>query len=176
MSFTIRVQAIKGKPWDAKGTVKEINAALEATGKILDRGFAPTVESWEGEKPTFKHTTGGVGSSGGRAFVHSFPSGSKEGVEKWVRLDEGAPAHVIVARNAPFLVFPFQGRGKSHVPKTTVGHLVSHPGTKFGPTRRFKSVNHPGHEARGWSVVLAEQEIGPFAARIQTAIAIGLGG
>lgn len=173
MGFTIKVQAIiPKKVWSDRAVAKAINDALEETGKELDRQFTRTVESWSDEKPTFTHTVGGTG---GRAFVHSFPSG--QFVEKWVRLDEGTEEHDITPHGDYPLRFPWQGPGRSYLAKTTVGHLVSHPGgNKLGPIRSFRKVRHPGTEPRRWSEVLGEQEIGPFRDRILAAIEKGLEG
>jgi hypothetical protein len=173
MGITIKVKAIVPKKvWSDKAIAKEINAALEETGKELDRQFERTTFEWD-SAPKFKHTTGG---SAGRAWVHSFPTGSEDDVAKWVRLDEGTREHSITPRGSYPLRFPWQGRGRSYLPHTTPGHLVSHPGgVKLGPIRSTFAVTHPGTEARRWSIVLGEQEKGPFLKRILAAIEKGLG-
>ncbi|RPJ40147.1 MAG: hypothetical protein EHM35_00650 [Planctomycetaceae bacterium] len=168
MGFTIRVQAIKAKALNVKAVQREVQKALEETGKILQKEFGKTTESWQGAKPTFQVTTGGMAS---RAFVHCFPGGDEEGVEKWVRLDEGTEHNYpIAARKAPMLVYQSE-----FSPKTTPGSLSSKGGGKSGPyDRRRKQVIHPGVDPRNWSQTLGEQEEDAFADRIQAAVEKGL--
>ena len=172
MAFSIRVEAIIPKALNVKAVKQAIDAALEEEGKVLKKYFEQTTASWTGEKPNFEWRRGTTSSE---AWVWCGPKGSDTAIEKWRRLDEGAEPHVITPKNAPALRFPWQGPGRSYLAKTTPGHLVSHPGgNKFGPMRSFKAVNHPGNDPRNWSIVLGEQEIGPFRDLIQEAVDRGL--
>lgn len=172
MAFTIKVQVIAPKGIDVKAVKQNIDGALAQQGEELKRWFEYTTATWSGEKPTFAWRKGITGSD---AWVWCGPKGSDSAIEKWRRLDEGTPEHDIVPVRAQYLRFPWQGRGRSYLAKTTVGHLVSHPGgNKLGPIQRFRAVHHPGTEARRWSIVLGEQEAMPFRDLIQDAINRGL--
>lgn len=172
MAFSIRVEAIIPKALNVKAVKANVNAALEEQGKVLKKYFEQTTATWSGEKPNFEWRRGTTSSE---AWVWCGPKGSETAIEKWRRLDEGVPDRDIVPVRAPALRFPWQGPGRSYLAKTTPGHLVSHPGgNKLGPMRSFSRVHWPGIEARKWSIVLGEQEIGPFRDLIQEAVNRGL--
>lgn len=172
MAFTIKVQAIVPKGINVKAVKQNIDGALAEQGEELKKYFGYTTATWSGEKPTFEWRKG---ITGGDAWVWCGPKGSDTAIEKWRRLDEGTSDHDILPVRAQYLRFPWQGPKRSYLPKTTVRQLVSHPGgTKLGPMRSFRAVHHPGTEAREWSIVLGEQERGPFRDRIQNGINQGL--
>lgn len=173
MALSVTAKAIVPKPFNVGKIRSEIAKALQDEGKHDREIFNKTVEAWTGATPTMAYR---VKIEAQRAWVWIGPLGSDEGVEKWIRLDEGAEPHPIVARRAPKLVFPWQGPGRSYNPKTRPTWLGSRVGAgqKYGPIRKVTSVNHPGHEARYWSLTLLQQRIVPFAENIQAAINRGL--
>lgn len=171
MAFTVRATAIVPKGFDAGRIRREVEYVLEKEG-IDDRAtFKKTIEGWKGTKPTMGYETKVTSKE---ASVWIGPDGGD--VDKWTRIDEGTEEHVIAARNAPTLKFPFQGKGRSYNPKTRSTWLGSVPGAgqKFGPIITPKSVLHPGTEPRYWSKTLAARRIGPFASNVQAAIARGM--
>jgi len=175
MGFQISVKAIPAKTLNIKAVRREVQKALDETGKVLQKEFAKTTEAWEGAKPNFAVTTGAISTmGGGRAFVRCYPAGDEEGVEKWVRLDEGTKPHVIRPRNKKYLRFPWRGYKQSYDPGTVRYWLGSMSHRKLGTITSFNEVNHPGNEPRDWSIVLGEKEIGPFAERIWAAVQRGL--
>ncbi len=179
MGFQISVKAIPAKTLNFKAVRREVQKALEETGKVLQKEFAKTTSEWKGDKPTFAVTTGGVATSGGgRAFVRCYPSGDPNGVIKWVRLDEGTKHDYPITPHGNYpLRFLWQGRGRSYSARTRPRQLGSGfgSGEKMGTERKeWVGVTHPGVDPREWSIVLGEQEIGPFAARIWAAVKKGL--
>jgi hypothetical protein len=63
----------------------------------------------------------------------------------WVWLDEGTKPHVIAAKNVPNLIFRTDFKAK-----TKIKTFSSGPG------------NHPGIEARGWSIEIVRLRRKPF--------------
>ena len=128
--------------------------ALRAEGKVVKNEFEKTVRTWKGEKPTFKIL---ISLAGGNAVVLVGPGGSTEGAQKWVWLDEGTKAHIIQARNVPNLVFRTR-----FTPKTKVRTFSSRSGSIKPPWRATPKVNHPGIEARQWTVEIVKRRKKPF--------------
>ena len=178
MGFQISVKAIPAKALNVRAVRREVQKALEETGVILQKEFGKTTSEWEGDKPRFAVTTGAISTTGGGpAFVRCYPAGDKNGVEKWVRLDEGTEPHVIKPRGRGYpLRFPWQGRGRSYSARTKQGYLASNFGTgeRLGDEYKPWSVSHPGTDPRFWSRTLAEQEIRAFAQRVREAVQRGL--
>lgn len=169
MAFSIKVEAIVPKALDVAKVQQYIDQALNETGKILDRGFYPTINSWAGDRPSFGHQIGRTGKS---AWVHSGPKGAGVAVEKWRRIDEGTKQNYpIRPRKRKYLRYR-----KEFAAKTTPGVLGSRPGGKYGDWTTRDMVVHPGVTPRQWSKTLGEREIGPFVVRIQNAVTRGLGG
>lgn len=175
MAFTIKATAISPKPFNVGKIRSNIAKVLIEEGKQDCAAFNKTIEGWSGEMPAFFYETQIKGSE---LSVWIGPKGSKSAVEKWRRIDEPGRAvrHTISARNAPTLRFPWQGPRKSYDAKTTPQQFSSSgPGQKLGRMVTPKTVDHPGiYEPRQWSITLANQRIGPFAAAIQDAINRGL--
>lgn len=65
-------------------------------------------------------------------------------------VDEGTEAHIIEAKNAPFLVFKWGGPG-SYSPKTKPGVIGSTGSSQSGTKRAFAAVIHPGNAPRGFT-------------------------
>ncbi len=174
MPFTIRAQAIIPGALKVNKVRAEVRKALTAEGKHDAKILSKTVSSWRGEKPDLTAFHVGWAGSKGEAFVWIGPTGSDSAIAKWIRLDEGSPAHGITARNAPFMQFPFQGAGSSYTAATRPRWFGSGQSRKHGPIVKRKHVSHPGNEPREWSIVLGKQRIGPFANNIQAAVNRGL--
>lgn len=128
--------------------------ALRAEGKIVKKEFEKTTRTWKGEKPTFKIL---ISLTSGNATVLVGPGGSTKGAQKWVWLDEGTKSHIIQAKNAPNLVFRTR-----FTPKTKVGSFSSRSGSINPPWRATSKVNHPGIEAREWTITIVKQRKKPF--------------
>ena len=173
MALRVTAKAIVPKGFNVGNVRKEIANALIAEGKHDREIFNKTVQAWSGVQPSMAYRTKIEAT---RAWVWIGPQGSDEGIEKWVRLDEGTEPHPITPRRAPKLRFPFQGVGRSYNPKTRPGWLGSRSGAgqKLGPIVSRDFVNHPGHEPRYWSITLLQQRIVPFAENIQAAVDRGL--
>ena len=75
-----------------------------------------------------------------------YPRG--EDAKIWVFVSHGTKRHTITAKNAPFLIFVWGGKG-SYVPKTTSGGGFGGPGIVMGgKVVGAKRVNHPGNAPR----------------------------
>jgi len=70
-------------------------------------------------------------------------------------VDWGTPAHDIVAKNAPMLVFRWGGPGSYHA-KTTPNVIGSQPGGAFGKMVAFKRVRHPGTKPRNFTKLITQ--------------------
>lgn len=111
--------------------------ALNAVAVGMKKDFETTTETFE-ERPIFEihlSTTGGL-------LLAEVSTDD----ENYTRLDEGTPEHIIVARNAPNLVYE-----KGYTSKTIPRVLKSRQSSYAGPTRRRKTVIHPGFKAREFS-------------------------
>lgn len=172
MAFTVRATAIVPKGFKPQKVQLFVKQALHEEGKRDQKELAKTTNGWS-SAPHIRYNTS---LKAKEASVWIGPSGSPELVEKWRRIDEGTRKHDISARRVPRLVFPYQGKGRSHNPKTRqlwIGSVAG-AGQKFGPIIRPKSVLHPGIAPRYWSKTMAAQRIGPFARNIQAAINRGM--
>ena len=129
---------------------------LRKEGRRAVKEFEKTTATWKGDKPDFKFL---IGLTKEAATVVVGPAGSGKGAQKWVWLDEGTKPHTIEAKNVPNLIFR-DGRGFK--PKTSVGKFSSVPGSNTGQFRKKKKVNHPGIDARGWSVIYVKRRQKPF--------------
>jgi hypothetical protein len=168
MAFTVTAKAIVPKGFDAGKMKREIQSVLDKEGKRDRPEFAKTTQGWS-SAPAMGYETGITSSE---AYVWIGPKSGD--IEKWVRIDEGTPSRNIASANK--MVFPFQGRGKSYIPKTRPLWMGSSGsgGQKLGPIVRTNLVKGHSIEARLWSKTLAAQRIGPFASNIQAAVARGL--
>lgn len=105
--------------------------------------FEGIVKDWE-HKPEFKATLRT------KDFIALYVRPTGKNADIWRYVSGGTRPHPIVARNAKALSFVWGGPG-SYVPRTSPkGKLgvVGLPGVKGGKRVAFKSVKHPGTEAR----------------------------
>jgi len=115
----------------------EVLKALDREIQIDKRMLQKTTKTWKSPKPVFK-TKSKVGNDAvARVWTED---------DRWNWTDQGTKAHYIVARRAPYLVFPTGGK-----PKTKVRKLGSGRGKRGKNWRRKKVVRHPGTKAREWS-------------------------
>jgi hypothetical protein len=172
MALVIRTIPIKADVFDSAKVMKNIEDALEKSGKRMAKKFEGTTKLWTGIKPTMKSEVE-IGDK--EAAVWAGPEGTTEEVEKWSRLDNGVPyPHVILAKGGGFMKFPFQGIGESYIPSTTPRQFTSTRRQKLGPYVYRKNVWHPGFEARDWSLEMADQELPELTKDVQEAIDKGI--
>jgi hypothetical protein len=138
--------------------------ALRKEGRAVKRELEKTIAAWKGAKPTFKIA---IGLTGTDAIVLIGPAGNIEGAQKWVWLDEGTKSHVIAAKNVPNLIFRTDFKAK-----TKVKTFSSGPGKIAPPWRATPKVNHPGIEARGWSIEIVRLRRKPFTKALIKAASI----
>jgi hypothetical protein len=158
------VKGLKPKKLKIDKVRLRILNALRAEGKEIKKEFEKTVATWKGAKPTFEIA---IGLTGQDAIVLVGPAGNREGAQKWGWLDGGTEAHVIRAKNAPNLVFQ-----TGFTPKTKVQTFSSGTGSSSPPWRSVKQVQHPGIEAREWSITIVKRRKKPFTKRILKAARI----
>ena len=115
--------------------------------------FASTTGTWM-HQPTFVLQHEGTGRWGIK---------TDDQIYKWV--DLGTKAHVITARNAPYLVFRWPSK-----PKTQPNVLASYMGARGDQWARKKSVHHPGTKPRNFSRNIQKQAQGPTVARLRAAL------
>lgn len=165
--IVIRVLPIKAEVFDVEKVRKGLEAALVKSGKRMTERFNRTVQEWKAPaKMGYEVEMGDHG-----AIVWSGPTTE---IENWARLDDGSPPHDIVPKNGPYLIFPFQGVGRSYASSTKPRIFGSMRWAKFGPITRFTHVSHPGHEPRGWSIDNANLEMDVLPGEVQDAIDKGM--
>lgn len=91
-------------------------------------------------------------------------------ISHWRWVSRGTEGKVFGPKNAPALVFPFQGAGNSYVPKTSTGLFYGGPGRKIGPVRKFSKVNWPGIKPRMFEESLMAKYRPTFQARMNAAL------
>lgn len=119
--------------------------------------FEEIVADWK-HKPDFK----------ARKYIRAdsiqiavYPAGEHKLIWKYV--SRGTRRHKIRAKNAPFLVFPWGGKG-SYRPKTRPSSGIAGPSFRGlgkvvgGKTVRFKEVDHPGNKPRKFEEWIADRE------------------
>jgi len=173
MPFTIYAKAIIPKQaLNVPKVQKEVGGVLDKVGKYGQKQFEKTTSSWTEGAPIFTHL---AWRQAGSLYLWIGPGGSAELVMKWRRIDEGSKGKRFGPRNAPYLRFPFQGRGNSYKAATRKRHFGSSQRKKYGPVTNFSQVDHPGiREPREWSIALGEKLIGPLARDVQDAVTRGL--
>ncbi len=162
MAFVFK--AIKPGRLNVEGIRREVEAALEAEGRLQVAELRKTVETWA-NPPDFEALTD---TSGGNLAVLVGPTGDAEAVKHWVWTDQGTQPHPIVAVKAPALAFQ-----EGFSPKTLPGHFASYPAGHWGALRRPIAVDHPGTEARGWSATLSKERLRPFQRAVIEAVQRG---
>jgi hypothetical protein len=165
---SIRIEPILATLLPVDKIVAEVQGALEETGKKMQEKFARTTSAWN--EPT------SMGYEVGDGEVWSGPSDNEEMNKKWQRLDDGVEPHTIVPSTGNLMIFPFQGVNRSYTPSTRVRQFASGRRAKHGPLVKRRIIKmHPGHAPREWSDEMIQQELEPFARRVQAAVDKGLG-
>ena len=122
----------------------EIDAAVDRAGEKIAKGalkdFEGTVRTWRKPPKFFIR----------RYRPGSYYVGTNNRIYKYV--NDGTDAHLIVAKNAPFLMFkvPFS-------PKSKPGSLSSRKGRVGKNWRRKRQVMHPGTEARRFDLAIRDK-------------------
>ena len=175
MSLVIRIIPIKAELFDSAKVMKEIEGALDKSGKRMQKKFAKTIEGWTGERidnPTMEYE---VETGDKDASVWSGPSGSEMAVNKWKWLDEGRDAQDIPPGALGYMAYPWQGKGRSYKASTRPRSFSSGAKQKLGPRSRvYHSVHHDPIEPRMWSDQMAIEELPELAKDVQEAIDEGL--
>lgn len=168
MAFTITAKAIVPKALDSQKVQLLVQKALHEEGRRDQQLLSKTTSGWSSAPPIRYR----VGFSRSAAWVWIGPTGPL--IDKWIRIDEGTPSRGWTSAN--MMIFPFQGVGRSYIPKTRPLWLGSSGsgGKKLGPITRTKTIRAHSIEPRLWSKTLAAQRIGPFAASVQTAVNEGM--
>lgn len=98
------------------------------------------------------------------------PVGPSDGILKWRAVSRGAEGKTFGPKTAQALVFPYQGKGQSYIPKTTRSTWGG-PGVKVGPISRFKKVDWPGIEPRQFEETVMGKYKPTFVSKINAALA-----
>lgn len=167
MAVKISVTPIIPKDFDPEAFVDEIaRAQRQKTKPALIGLFRQTVEGWSVDtRPSFQgvqtitrkeiamtvYETGGKKAEGTDMSVYSLVS-------------KGAKSHPIAAVHAPTLRFQ-----TGYNPATSVGRLRSGRASRFGPVITPRSVIHPGHEAREFAQLVADEHYPDFVKDMQDA-------
>lgn len=162
------VKATRRTP-SAKQILDRLDQTL--TGRVaqdLTAYFQDIFANWE-HKPDISVS---LRREEGASVLRVAPSGESATIWRWV--SKGTPPHPIAARNAPRLVFPFQGAGNSYDPKTSgqgPGSIVyGGPGQRKGKLVRPMQVTHPGIEPRQFERWIVAQYQPKFASIMQAAL------
>lgn len=135
---------IPSTPKDPKQFSKELERRYARIAEQIRRDFDKTVSTWE-KKPKF--TVKRIRDASGAII---FEAGTDNEIYGYVTM--GTEAHVIRAKNAPFLSFRYGGS-----PKTTPNLLTSKAGFIGNSWAQKQEVNHPGTEARNFHTIIAER-------------------
>ncbi len=175
MTLVVKVIAIKAELFDVEKVMKNIESALDNSGKRMQQKFAKTIEGWTGERienPTMEYEVE-MGSKD--AAVWAGPSGSEMAVNKWKWLDEGRDAQDKPPGALGYMAYPWQGKGNSYKASTKPRQFSSGAKQKLGTRSRvYHSVHHDPIEPREWSLEMADQEVPLLTKEIQEAIDEGL--
>jgi len=149
--------------------VKEIKRKMDDQVKPdLLKLFREVVADWDtkiqfGAKKVFK---------GDELVVFVFPKGKNKLIWRYVSF--GTKPHKIEAKNAPMLVFPWGGPG-SYQPRTRPVGKFGEPGTvRNAKIVAFRSVQHPGTEARLFEQAIARRYRPKFDRIMAKAIVRGI--
>jgi hypothetical protein len=129
-----------------------VENTLDGAAKAATVDFEVTTQTWE-HKPDFV-----TNATPGKRQVYT-----TDKIYKYV--NDGTKPHIITAKNAKQLVF-----GVPYGAKTTVQVIGSGQGSKGRTIVRKKSVQHPGNEAREFTVVIAEKWAEQLPVTMQRAI------
>jgi hypothetical protein len=142
----------------------EVNQELRDTGLELRTDHEKVVRDWR-HKPTFRAE---LNTSAAIKTVKIVPKGVNKAIWYWV--DRGTKAHLIKAKNKPFLAFQ-TGYSARTAP---VAKFNQGTGQKFGAWRKKKEVHHPGTKARKFTETFLKELSPAFPDRIQAAVKRGL--
>jgi hypothetical protein len=137
-------------------------------GKAAAKALEETVMGWKGRKPKFEVL---IGLTRNDTTVVVGPTGSKETVEKWNRLDEGTRGpYPIRARRAPYLRFRI-GYNAGSRPGTLRTRRSYYIGNHW---RRARKVTHPGIKPRGWTDIVTKRRMPKFIKSTNKALRTGM--
>lgn len=159
-----------GKKPDFLQRAYNVRQSLEDFKQRMEVEFMKRTEGWQPEhKPEISSY---VIISGDAAILTVYVKGN---AEMWERVSTlGAEPRIIVPRpeRGPkaMLRFPFQGRGASYTPHTTVGGGWGGSGEKHGPPTTFYYVNWPGFEPRHFEEKILAENIDEFRKEVSNAL------
>ena len=138
--------------------MKAIKDAFRKTMKLAEQDYKSSVNTWE-HKPKFEFVEP-------EGKNYKITVGTNDNIFGWV--DKGTKPHRIPKFGSKYLRFSSGYRAK-----TRVGIIGSNPGGAFGATVSAMSVQHPGTEARKFTVtirkrrqVTMEQEVSHAVAKV----------
>ena len=133
---------------------------------VFVKAFKDIVANWS-NRPDFQTRTNLNQDS---ITLSVFPAGDAKAKQIWTWNVEGTKPHPIAAKNAPFLVFPWGGKG-SYMAKTGPGgSWYGGPGTVANAQIvRMRQVMHPGTKPRDWPKVIREQQQGFYSRSVENA-------
>jgi len=127
---------------------------MHRVGREMKKDFEATQDTWQPEdKAKFDSL---ISMSGGGPTVLVGPN---ENGDVWTIVNNGAPPHDIPLepKTDGFLVFQ-----TGYKPKTVPGVIGSVQGGKFGGYTKRRSVHHPGHEGRKFTVAIQKKWLPKF--------------
>lgn len=140
----------------AQAARREMQQTLEQHAKTIKQEFEGFVSDWSKDnRPSFtieKH----VSDREIRVVVRPYQNRKASKIFGYV--DKGTKPHVIRARKAKVLAFPWGGPGSYSAKTVPVAKAHVGSGQVVGGTQRFfKQVNHPGSKARLFSETVQDR-------------------
>jgi hypothetical protein len=159
------VKAITPRKLDVAGVRSNVIRALETEGREQARLLQGTVSYWSSNPPQFVYD---VEMGYADVTLRVYP---KEGSAAtiWGYINSGTPAHIIQARNAPYLKFR-----TGYVAGSRPGTWTVAAGYYTGGWRRKLKVRHPGIKARNWTKLLEEDRRAQFYGKLMDAVLDGM--
>lgn len=152
MASTVR--AILPAKFNEKALMDQLVRGAKDFGPELAKAHQPTVQGWQGEKPTFtpvvKETKKGIS-----LFIRL--TGSAQGRQKWIWLNEGTRPHKIRAKAGKRLHFNVPYKAGSRP-----GTVQTQKGSRGESHRTAEEVQHPGTKPRKWTKIIAADMQGAF--------------
>lgn len=147
--------------------------ALRKEGRAQVKELKKTTGTWT-NKPEFEFKIS-LKRQTQLASVRSFPTGDEKAVQIWNWGNEGTEKHEIKSKQPGVYPLKFIWGGKgSYQAKTSPGIVGSSSGGPTGDVVRFTKVQHPGTEAREWTLAIVNQRRKPFTKLIVDAVQLGL--
>ena len=145
-------KVITPKPLNTAAMKAAMQREAQTLARFIRKDFERVTAGWSGARPEWMSIVTMDGFSVTVEITVRDPG--SEGARKWVYLDEGTRPHPIRPKKAGgVLAFP-----STHQAGSRPGSLRTFRGSSGGPTVFTPEVQHPGTEARGWTVMLKEQE------------------